>query len=162
MLADCFFQNVFSTYNYKPMPIISETDLGTNLYPEVVAEITRADNTITDRAIDAAVQEAAMYLSRFDLVQLFGNGTTLPTVSDEFLKVLVKDLACWHLVRLCNTGVDYAVFRTAYADAIETLEKIQQGKLQPQGWPYLDATGLTAAAGDAISWHSNRKRHNYF
>ena len=144
------------------MPIITAADLGTNLYPEVITEISRADNTITDAAINAAIQEAMMYLSRFDLVQLFGDATTAATVTDEFLKSLVKDLACWHLVRLSSTGVDYEVFRTAYVDAVSVLNKIQEGKIQPSGWPYADTTNLDTPPGDAINWHSNPKRHNHY
>jgi hypothetical protein len=46
------------------MPIITPADLATNIYAEVISEITRSDNTITERAIAAAIQEAKMYLSR--------------------------------------------------------------------------------------------------
>ncbi len=144
------------------MPIITTTDLETNLYPEVIAEITRADATIAERAIATAVQEAKMYLSRYDLIQLFGTDTVAATIEDEYLESLVKDLACWHLLRLSNTGVDYTVFRTAYQDAIAALKNIMSGQAQPQGWPYADtsATG-TPPEGNSISWSSNERR-NYF
>src|ERR1051326_2604394 len=116
------------------MPIITQADLATNIYAEIITEITRSDGTIADRAITAAVQEAKMYLGRYDLLQLFGTDTTDPTVSDEYLKSLVKDLACWHLLRLSNTGVDYTAFRTAYTDAVTSLKNIQSGQAAPEGW----------------------------
>lgn len=144
------------------MPLITSIDLGTNIYPEIVTEITRTDTTITDRAISAAILEAKMYLDRYDLLQLFGNDTTPPTVADEYLKTLVKDLACWHLIRLSNTGVDYTTYRTAYLDAIAALKGIQSGQASPEGWPYLDTSAASAPPGDAISWSSNDKRHNYY
>jgi len=144
------------------MPIITSADLSTNIYSEIITEITRTDSTITDRAVNAAILEAKMYLSRFDLVQLFGTDTAAPSVADEYLKTLVKDLACWHLIRLSNTNVDYATYRTAYQDAITALKNIQSGGAQPQGWPYQDTHAETAPPGDAISWHSNPKRHNYY
>ena len=144
------------------MPIITSADLATNIYAEIITEITRADTTITDRAIATAIQEAKMYLGRFDLVQLFGTDIAAATVTDEYLKSLVKDIACWHLLRLSNTGVDYTVFRTAYQDAISALKTIMNGQAQPQGWPYLDTTGQTAPPGDAITWNSNPKRNNYY
>ncbi len=144
------------------MPIITSSDLATNIYPEIITEITRTDTTITDRAISAAIQEAKMYLARFDLVQLFGAGAAPPPVSDEYLKSLVKDLACWHLLRLSNVGIDYTAYRTAYEDAISTLKSIMGGQAQPQGWPYADTTAEDTPPGDSISWNSNTKRNNYY
>ena len=144
------------------MPIITSSDLNTNIYPEIITEITRTDTTITDRAINAAIQEAKMYLARFDLVQLFGTDTLAPTVTDEYLTSLVKDLACWHLLRLSNVGIDYTAYRTAYQDAIAALKNIMAGHAQPQGWPYLDTTTEQTPQGDSISSCSNPKRHNYY
>lgn len=144
------------------MPIISSSDLSTHIYPEVLEEIVRNDDTIINRAIDAAIQEAKMYLSRYDLVQLFGAADTAPQVQDEYLKNLVKDIACWHLIRLSNASVDYAVYRTAYEDALCALRAIMHGDMNPQGWPYYDATTETTPDGDTIAWYSNPKRVNYY
>lgn len=144
------------------MPIITQADLATNIYAEIINEITRADTTIADRAIATAIQEAKMYLVRYDLIQLFGTDSVSATVQDEYLKSLVKDIACWHLLRLSNVGIDYAAYRTAYQDAITALKNIMTGQAQPQGWPYLDTTSESTPAGDSISWNSNPKRHNYY
>ena len=145
------------------MPIITQADLATNIYAEVINEITRSDSTITDRAIATAIQEAKMYLARYDLVQLFGTDTTDPLIRDEYLNSIVKDLACWHLLRLSNVSIDYTVFRTAYQDAIAALKNIMAGQAQPEGWPYLDTTASEPVPdGDAISWNSNPKRNNYY
>ncbi len=144
------------------MPIISQADLATNIYAEIITEITRADGTIADRAINAAISEAKMYLARYDLVQLFGTDSAEPVIQDEYLESLVKDLACWHLLRLSNAGVDFAAYRTAYQDAIGTLKSIMAGQAQPAGWPYLDTTTETVPEGDAINWNSNPKRNNFY
>jgi Protein of unknown function (DUF1320) len=144
------------------MPIITQADLATNIYAEIITEITRTDSSIVDTAISTAIQEAKMYLARYDLEQLFGNSRIAPPVQDDFLKSLVKDLACWHLLRLSNVGIDYTAYRTAYQDAIATLKNIMAGQAQPQGWPYLDTTSETTPPGDSISWNSNPKRHNYY
>ena len=144
------------------MPIITSADLATNIYSEIIDEITRSDSTITDRAIATAIQEAKMYLARYDLVQLFGTDSIDPVIHDEYLNSLVKDLACWHLLRLSNVSIDYTVFRTAYQDAIAALKNIMAGQAQPQGWPYLDTSSESVPQGDAISWNSNPKRSNYY
>jgi len=144
------------------MPIITQADLATNIYAEIINEITRADSTITDSAINAAIQETKMYLGRYDLVQLFGTDVASATVHDEYLKSLVKDIACWHLLRLSNAGIDFTAYRTAYQDAITALKSIMAGQAAPDGWPYADTTGESAPQGDAIGWSSNPKRNNYY
>jgi len=147
--------------NPYPMPVITPSDLETNLYPEIITEITRADNSITERAISTAVQEAKIYLSRYDLVQLFGTDSTPPAIADDYLKSLVKDIACWHLLRLGNTTTDLGIFRTAYQDAITALKSIMSGQAQPEGWPYAEAA-TQPPDGTAISWSSNERRNNYY
>jgi len=144
------------------MPIISPADLATNIYPEIITEITRSDDTIVDSAINVAVQETKMYLGKYDLVQLFGTDRLPPAIQDEYLSSIVKDIACWHLLRLSNSGIDYTAFRTAYLDAIAALKSIMAGQAQPAGWPYLDTTTETTSPGDSISWDSNPKRNNYY
>jgi hypothetical protein len=145
------------------MPIITVTELQTKLYAEVITEITRGDIAIAETAITAAVQECKMYLSRYDLVQLFGTDTEPPTVTDEYLKSIVKDIACWHLLRLSNTGVEYATSRTAYTDALDVLKSIKTGAVQPHGWPYraIDADN-SQPDGNSINWNSNPKRSNHY
>ena len=144
------------------MPIIKPADLETNLYAEIINEITRGDDAITQRAISAAVQETKQYLARYDLLQLFGDENTDPTIQDEYLKLLVKNIACWHLLSLSPNGIDETSFRRAYEDALSGLRAIMNGQAQPEGWPYKDTSENSTPTGDSISWSSNAKRSNYF
>jgi hypothetical protein len=144
------------------MPIINQADLQTNMYAEVIEEITRADAGITELAIATAIQEAKTYLARYNLVALFGTDTTEPEIEDQYLKTLVKDITCWRLIRLCNTAVDYSVFRTAYLDAIAALTAIMKGQAQPDGWPYADTGNITVPEGTTVEWHSNPRRENHY
>jgi len=144
------------------MPIITQADLATNIYAEIITEITRNDTTIADRAIATAIQEAKMYLGKYDLAALFGTEDTDATVQDEYLNSLVKDLACWHLLRLSNATIELSLFRTAYEDAIATLKSIMSGHAQPQSWPYADTTDETTPKGDAINFSCNPKRNNFY
>jgi Protein of unknown function (DUF1320) len=144
------------------MPVITQADLNTHIYTEILNEILRRDTTIAGKAIAAAESEAKMYLGRYDLLALFGDEHNAPAVQDEFLKHMLKDMACWYIIRLANPVIDYKSFRDAYENAIATLEKIMQGLANPDGWPYKDVTTDTVTPGDAISWSSNPKRNNYF
>ncbi len=144
------------------MPIITPTELDTHLYPEVTAALTRDDNTILSRAITAAEQEVKLYLGKYDLTALFGTESEAPTVEDELLKQLVKDVACWHLLRLSNNGTEISVFRTAYADALSTLKNIMSGMAMPAGWPYATPSTTELPDGNAVNWSSNERRSNHY
>lgn len=146
----------------KPMPIISLADLATNIYAETITEITRADDSLPASAINAAIQEAKMYLSRFDLLQLFGDDSTAPAIADEYLKSLVKDLACWHLLRVANVSADADKYRRAYDDALKALKSIMEGQAQPAGWPYANVGETDLPKGDTVSWTSNPRRHSHY
>ncbi|MCW3123903.1 MAG: hypothetical protein JWQ38_3395 [Flavipsychrobacter sp.] len=146
------------------MAIIRPSDLATNIYAEIITEITRNEENKADIAISTAVQEAKMYLARYDLLQLFGDDDRgiLATVYDEYLNSLIKDLACWHLLRVSNANTDLSIFRTAYQDAITALKSIMAGQANPQGWPYTDTTNQTAPEGNTINWSSNPRRNNFY
>jgi phage gp36-like protein len=149
------------------MPFLVKADFKTHLYAEVIDNITRADDTVMDVAIKAAVAEAKMYLSRFDLAALFGTANTEPTVEAiylDHLKNMVKDIAAWQLVKLANPNVDLKLFRTLYEDAIKLLEKIMNGQAVPQGWPYKPDDPLTEDYNEnaTVQYSSNLKRTQHF
>jgi hypothetical protein len=145
-------------------PIIAPADLYTSMYPEVQTLITRGDSTIAVKAISSAISEVKMYLSKYDLVQLFGDpvNNTAATFTDELLNDYVKNIAVWYLLRLANPNVDMSVAVTYYEKAISSLRAIQKGMAQPDGWPYKDTTGETAPQGDSIYSHSNCPNKNFF
>lgn len=186
------------------MPYLTEIDLTTHLYPEIITEIIRnykteyantavfpvigitgrqyislADNKVykwngdayyeappfdlVAKAINAAVAEVKSYLSRYDLLKLFGDNITAPVVNDEHLKNIVKDVATWYLLRLTNPNIDLALFRTIYEDAIKWLVLVQKGQADPEGWPYPEDdpdTDYDESAG--IQWSSNPKRRQHY
>lgn len=144
------------------MAYLVKADLYTVIYQAIIEEITRTDDTIITRAIDAGIKEVKSYLSRWDLTALFGAGATAPTVTDEWLKALTKDVVAWNIVKLANPNINYEHLRNCYMDAIKTLEKLQKGMMQPDGWPYKDTTGQTAPDGDRITYSSNTKKSTHF
>jgi Protein of unknown function (DUF1320) len=144
------------------MPIITPADLQTNLYAEIIDEITRGDTFLTDAAIASAIAEAQMYLEQYDLVLLFGTSVAPPGNRDALLASLVTDIACRNLLKLCNAGADITLAENAYKNAVATLEKIKEGKLNPAGWVYADKSSETAPQGDAVAAFSCPKRNNYY
>jgi hypothetical protein len=146
------------------MPVISPADLTTNIYQEKLDAITRADGTIITRAITTAINEVQSYLSRFDLLALFGDDDTsvAPTITDEFLNMICKDVACWHIAKLANVGLDITMLRSCYEDAVHTLCRIQQEKQTPANWPLIDLSTLTTTPGNPVEVNARCKRKNNF
>ncbi len=145
------------------MPFITATDLHTHLYAEVIEEIVRNDSSIVEKAISSAIAEAKAYCSRYDTEALFADDSEQP-----HLKQLVKDIACWHIIRLANPNIHTEFARTCYEDALNFLKSVMKGQADPVGWPYPTITttpgnGLvTDKEGNVISWSSNNKRNNHY
>lgn len=148
------------------MPFLTQPDFSTHLYAEIIEEITRKNDEVFGQALKAAIAEAKMYLNRYDLLAIFGDANTEPTVAEvhtAHLKSLVKDITCWHLVRLANPNVNLELFRTIYEDAIKLLEKISTGRVDPQGWPYrADDPATDFNENNTVQWSSNKKQSQHF
>lgn len=145
------------------MPYLTKEDLTTHLYAEIIDEIIRDQPALVDKAIAAAISEVKSYLSRYNLVALFGSSIMPAVVEDEHLKNIVKDIACWHLIRLANPNISMELFRTLYEDALKFLTLVMKGQADPAGWLYTADDAATAfVEGSGIQWSSNRKRTNHF
>jgi len=139
-------------------------DLYIMLYEEIIETITRGDDDVVNRAIRTGISEAKTYLSRFDLLQLFGNDVDVdPTIDDENLKSKVVDLVCWQLIKLCNPNIDLKLFRTNYEDAISFFDGVKKSKEAPDGWPYkIDDPDTPFPEGNIINATFNTKRTNHW
>ena len=144
------------------MPFLTKADFKTHLYAEIIEEISRADDDVVNRAIASAIAETKAYMSRFDLIALFGDTATDPTFISDHLQNIVKDIAAWHLVKLANPNVNMELFRTMYKDAIDFLKAVMMGKADP-GWPYKPDDPTTPAnENNFVQYSSNPKRTQHF
>ena len=143
------------------MPYLVKDELNTHLYGENVDEVTRGDDTIATNAIDTAIAEAKSKLSRFNLNKLFDPAYT-GYVADVNLKNKVKDMACYHLITLCNSNIDYEVKKERYEFALQWLKDVRDGKEDPDGWPYKDDDADTDyPEGNVTSMYTNPPRRNH-
>jgi hypothetical protein len=148
------------------MPFLVRADLTTHLNDEIITEITRADDTKVTKAIAAAVGEAKSYLSRFDLLKIFGNASTDPEVPEEQLetaKDFIKQIAVWKLIKICNASINLELAKTSYDEAITWFTKIQKGGADPEGWPYkADDPATLNDENSFVQFTTNQKRNNHF
>lgn len=142
------------------MAYLIQGDFKTHIYAETLTAITRADATIVPIAITEAIATAKGYLSRFNRTKLF-DPTATGYVADAQLLAIVKDIAVWRMIRLGNPNIKLELARTNYEDAIEWLEKVQKGIIDPEGWPYqVDDEDTDNPEGSQIAYKSNDKRTN--
>lgn len=151
--------------------LVSIADLKTELYPEIINEITRADDNEVLAQIKSAEDFVKSYLFKYDLNALFGTATTAPTYIDENLKKVVKIVASYWLVRKANPNVSNELFREDWLLMIGSkaepgwLTEIKDGTLNPN-WPYKpdDTTtpDIDESQTSGVSWSSNNKRVNRF
>lgn len=145
------------------MAYLLETDLAKLLHQDRIDEIKRDDATKVPEAIDAAIGEAKSLMSRYDLLQIFGNNETAPTITDANLKRQVAKIACYNLVQISNSGVNIEEYRLYYEDAIMWLNKVASGKADPEGWPKKsDNAEDGTSPGDRITWSSHPKRNDRY
>ncbi|MBT0550236.1 hypothetical protein [Riemerella anatipestifer] len=150
---------------------ITKEDLKTEMYPEVVAEITRTDDKEVETQIKAAIDFAKGFLFKYDLKALFGFGDTPPTVDDEGLKKCIKIIASYFLVRKANPNVSLKLFREDYMLMIGTKEEpgwlyeIRNGEINPD-WPRRLDDPTTpedeSLLNQEVYWTSTKQRVNRF
>lgn len=140
------------------MALLTITDLKTHIYPEITEVITRNDTAIVTKAMANAESEAKSYLNRFDVATMFQTN-----FADEWLKSLVKDIACWHLIKLANPNINLELFRTCYEDAKKYFKDVMLGNVEPAGWPLrADDPATDFDESGHISSSSNTKRENHY
>ncbi|KAA2245503.1 DUF1320 domain-containing protein [Chitinophaga agrisoli] len=137
------------------MPFLTNDEINTHLYGEVIDEITRGDDEKIQDAIEAAVSEAEGYLTAYDTDAIFS-----ATGADRLpiLLLYVKDITVWHFIQLSNPGVDMELRQTRYEKAIKWLERVQSGDVNPP----LPLPAPPESNSNFIKAGGNRKRHNHY
>ena len=85
------------------MAYLTTEDMYTHIYQENIETICRGDEAVMLSAIDAAIEEASGYLTKYDTQTIF---SATGSARNAILLLFVKDIAAWHFVNLCNAGVD--------------------------------------------------------
>lgn len=130
------------------MAFITPDELRTHLYRESVCAISRDDTTLLTAAIDAAEQEAYGYLGAYDRERIF---SAEGTERNALLLVLVKDIAVWHFINLCNAGTELQLRQDRYERAVAWLRQVQKGEVKPF-LPIIDEDGDGARTGRANTY----------
>ena len=151
--------------------LVQPEELTTDLYQEVIDEITRRNTDEVISHIKAAEDFVKAYLFKYDLHALFGTETESPTVQDEFLKKTIKIIASYWLVRKANPGVSVELLREDWEMFIGDehtpgwVTNIKNGTINP-AWPYKKDDPTTpqdeSKQEQDTFWDSTLKRTNRF
>lgn len=141
--------------------LVTVEELGqSDLYPEIISKITRGSNAEAELQLATAEDIVKGYLSKYDLVAIFGVGETSPTVESLSIKRIIKTLASWFLIKRANPNVNTELFYDDYKNAIKWLEDVQEGKIN-LGLPYAPVTDENEA-NDGVYFSSLPKQTNFF
>lgn len=135
---------------------ITKTDLGQDIYSEILTGVTRANDQNIATACSEAISEINGYLcGRYDTTDLFGK-----TGTDRNLTVmaLARTIVIYKLHKVCNTMSDPR--RIDYEDAVSLLGKIQSGKFILEGAKLAGETE-TLTPSSQVSHFGQTKRENY-
>ncbi|WP_113638973.1 hypothetical protein [Nubsella zeaxanthinifaciens] len=159
------------------MAFITKKEFETHVFPEIINAISRNDQSKLKMAIEAAITQVSGYLSRYKINEILATPPPVYTdVTDEddeeideelsiildpyaSLRTWVKDVTKWHFINLVNPNIDLALSRSRYEDAISELQKIQAGKVAPNGWPLAEQPQGATGQFHVIS---STKRQNHF
>jgi phage gp36-like protein len=142
--------------------LINTFHLFSCIHQEYIEEITRDNQNIVESAIASAIEEVKLYLSKYDLVALFGTSELPPTTESTLLKTYCARVACWNLVNLANPNVMYDHIEVTYKQTIEQLKMIQSGKSTPEDWPYRPEPQQNIPDGDSVIAKYRPRNNNYF
>ncbi|MDR1023598.1 MAG: DUF1320 domain-containing protein [Prevotellaceae bacterium] len=135
---------------------ISIDELKTALYAYQAQEIANDDSDILLMNIAAAEGEVRSYLAgRYDVNAIFA---AQGAERNPLLLELTKNIAVWYIVRLSNVDLIYKHAKERYDAAVDWLNRVADGKLNPDLPPAAAADGVPD--GSAISWGSSEPRNN--
>ena len=111
------------------MSLVTPAELKSHIYDYQVQQITENDSTITETAISTAEALVKSYLaSRFDTDAIWATtGSDRPPLVLD----LIKTIAVYKLIRLCNVDILYDRYHDAYLEAIDILKPVSTGTIVP-------------------------------
>ncbi|MGG5507912.1 MULTISPECIES: hypothetical protein [unclassified Myroides] len=127
----------------------------THAYNEEIDEIIRQDETIAYACIDMAIEFVSSKLMKhYKIDEIF---TAQGKDRNPLILKVVKDIALWELIGLCNPSIDYNDKKFRYEESVSWLTAVYKG--MPTTLPKLDEEPSKA---NSFTWNSNPKRTNHY
>ncbi len=138
------------------MAFLTEADLHTAIYPNLLEVIKQEDETIVVFGIDAALEEAESELrERYNTEEIFNK---TGNERNKLLLMICRDIAVFNIIGISNPGVDYEDKSNRAEIARKWLESVRNGETKPN-LPQRSENEITPGK---ISYGSNRKRNQHY
>lgn len=139
------------------MAFINKDDLGQDIYDEILAGVTRDNDSKIETACNEAQSEIDGYIcARYDAADLFEKEGEQ---RNKTILAIARTIAIYKLHKVCNSMTELR--RIDYEDAVKTLDKIQSGKFILSGAKLAGQTeDFTPETQVSVS--SNPRRTNHF
>ena len=128
------------------MAFLEKADFKTIIREYQLNSITDNDDTIIDTAIEMAIEEVSSILTadsnkiwqdgrrHYDVEAIF---STTGNNRNALMLGNTKIVAIWHLLILCNTGLDYQEAEGRYDRAIKYLKQLAKGEVNSRTLPLI-------------------------
>lgn len=129
------------------MSFLTKEDLKSGIRDYNLAAITDNDDDIVERAIDAGIEEVSSSLVanekkewyagqfRYDVDAIF---SAEGAERNQLMLTNTITVTLWHLVGLCNTGLDYKDLQDRYDRAIKYINDLASGKKNSRTLPRIE------------------------
>lgn len=138
------------------MSFITTDDLLTAIHKEQLDAITGEDDALPQFGMDAAEEEMKGYMNpKYDTAKIF---VKTGAARNKMLILLGRDMAIYHILTLCNPGVDYQSKKDRYDRAVEWFKQLQKEQINPPGLE----KKVTDTTNSEILMSSNDKRTQHY
>ena len=137
---------------------IHPEDYDASIHSEILARLTRDDESIVEICEDRAIAEMRGYLSaRYDVDAIFSaEGKS----RNQLVLMMAVDITVYHIFCIHNPRNMSSVRKDRYDRAKEWLEAVADGNISIDGAPLLPQEERRTRSGFIIK--SNHKRSNHF
>lgn len=129
------------------MAFLTPDEMGSVIYDYQIEQISDGDETIMPQAVDAAIDEVRGYLtpnskkSWYDGRPLYNVALIFAAVGparNAFILQIIKSVAKYHFIELCNADVLYERAKQNYDRAIAKLKDLANGTITIKSLPLIE------------------------
>lgn len=137
------------------MAFIELEDFPASIHTEIRDALTKGDDTVITDNVDRTIDEMKAYLNgRYDTVNIFnktGNNR------NKYILRLALSITVYYIFLVHNPRKMTSVIEKEYEKALERLEDIKLGNLNPEGLPTPAETDPPTSSGDGgpVQWGSD-------
>ncbi|MBS1641558.1 MAG: DUF1320 family protein [Bacteroidetes bacterium] len=134
------------------MPFITKTDFDASVHEDILNALTKNNDDVITENANRAIAEMRAYLNgRYNNDAIF---SAEGIERNSFILRIGLCIAKYYIFLTHNPRKITQSLKEEYDKAIEDLEKIQKGKLNPEGLPIPIVTDTTQSNGFPMQWGS--------